>query len=144
MATKNSQEQPSISSSRPEDLSRAERCPVCGGDNQCRVAKGHLYKGACWCAEINVPSRIFSALSADCLEPTCICRSCLETLAQLSDEMGDPADIVSKIKKTLENSRLAAHEEDCYLDENENVVFTAEYHLRRGTCCGNGCRHCPF
>jgi hypothetical protein len=24
------------------------------------------------------------------------------------------------------------------------VVFTAAYHLRRGYCCGNGCRHCPY
>ena len=23
-------------------------------------------------------------------------------------------------------------------------VFTAEYHLRRGTCCGNGCINCPY
>ena len=32
---------------------------------------------------------------------------------------------------------------DFYL-ENGNVVFTAAYHLRRGTCCGSGCRHCPY
>ncbi|HEV2761862.1 MAG TPA: DUF5522 domain-containing protein [Pyrinomonadaceae bacterium] len=24
------------------------------------------------------------------------------------------------------------------------VVFTARYLLRRGYCCGNGCRHCPY
>jgi hypothetical protein len=24
------------------------------------------------------------------------------------------------------------------------VVFTARYHLKRGTCCSNGCRHCPY
>lgn len=24
------------------------------------------------------------------------------------------------------------------------VVFTAEYHLRKGACCGSGCRHCPY
>lgn len=23
-------------------------------------------------------------------------------------------------------------------------IFTAEYHLRRGACCGNGCINCPF
>ncbi len=33
---------------------------------------------------------------------------------------------------------------DYYTDELGRVVFTAEYHLRRGYCCGNGCRHCPF
>lgn len=34
-------------------------------------------------------------------------------------------------------------DEDYYL-ENGFVVFTAAYHLKRGTCCGSGCRHCPY
>ncbi|HNP53551.1 MAG TPA: DUF5522 domain-containing protein [Ferruginibacter sp.] len=24
------------------------------------------------------------------------------------------------------------------------MVLTAAYHLKKGTCCGNGCRHCPY
>jgi len=24
------------------------------------------------------------------------------------------------------------------------VVLTVVSHLRRGTCCGSGCRHCPY
>jgi len=28
--------------------------------------------------------------------------------------------------------------------ENGCVVFTAACHLKRGACCGSGCRHCPF
>jgi hypothetical protein len=28
--------------------------------------------------------------------------------------------------------------------ENGNLVFTEAYHLKRGYCCGNGCRHCPY
>ncbi|MBD5655532.1 MAG: hypothetical protein IAI50_10205 [Candidatus Eremiobacteraeota bacterium] len=38
----------------------------------------------------------------------------------------------------------AAREGRDYYFEGSAVVFTAAYHLRRGTCCGNGCRHCPF
>ncbi len=34
--------------------------------------------------------------------------------------------------------------EDFYLDDNGMFVFTAAYHLKRGTCCGNGCKHCPY
>lgn len=34
--------------------------------------------------------------------------------------------------------------EDYYVDENGLLVFTEKYLLQRGTCCGNGCRHCPF
>jgi Family of unknown function (DUF5522) len=33
--------------------------------------------------------------------------------------------------------------EDYYL-ENDCYVFTAPYHLKRGYCCGSGCRHCPY
>jgi hypothetical protein len=34
--------------------------------------------------------------------------------------------------------------EDYYLDENGNLVFTETYHLKRGECCKNKCRHCPW
>lgn len=33
--------------------------------------------------------------------------------------------------------------EDFYR-EGPYVVFTAAYLLRRGRCCGSGCRHCPW
>jgi len=31
-----------------------------------------------------------------------------------------------------------------YTDKNGNVVMTAAYHLKRGYCCSNGCKHCPY
>ena len=31
-----------------------------------------------------------------------------------------------------------------YYIENGLLVFTEAYHLRRGYCCKNGCRHCPY
>lgn len=35
--------------------------------------------------------------------------------------------------------------EDHYIDrETGFIVFTARYHMKRGYCCGSGCRHCPF
>jgi hypothetical protein len=33
--------------------------------------------------------------------------------------------------------------EDFYR-EGEFIVFTREFHLKRGQCCGSGCRHCPY
>jgi hypothetical protein len=32
---------------------------------------------------------------------------------------------------------------DYYLDK-DRVIFTAAFHINRGSCCGNGCRHCPY
>ena len=31
-----------------------------------------------------------------------------------------------------------------YYMEKERVIFTALFHIKRGQCCGSGCRHCPF
>ncbi|MDA0685378.1 MAG: DUF5522 domain-containing protein [Bacteroidetes bacterium] len=36
-----------------------------------------------------------------------------------------------------------APNEDYYF-ENGYLVFTEAYHLKRGFCCGSGCRHCPY
>jgi hypothetical protein len=33
---------------------------------------------------------------------------------------------------------------DYYLSEEGFVVFTEQYHLKRGYCCQSGCKHCPF
>jgi len=34
--------------------------------------------------------------------------------------------------------------EDYYYNEDGLIVLTEKYHLERGYCCGNGCRHCPY
>jgi hypothetical protein len=35
--------------------------------------------------------------------------------------------------------------EDGYLDPATGLfVLTADFLARRGYCCGNGCRHCPY
>ena len=35
--------------------------------------------------------------------------------------------------------------EDTYVDPATGYqVLTSQAHLKRGTCCGNVCRHCPF
>jgi hypothetical protein len=34
--------------------------------------------------------------------------------------------------------------EHYYYNEEGFIVLTARYHLERGFCCGNGCRHCPY
>jgi hypothetical protein len=31
-----------------------------------------------------------------------------------------------------------------YINEEGFVVLTEKYHLERGYCCGNGCKHCPY
>jgi len=45
---------------------------------------------------------------------------------------GDTAEVVQLVQN-----------EDYYLDHGL-MVLTARYHLRRGYCCEQGCRHCPY
>jgi hypothetical protein len=33
---------------------------------------------------------------------------------------------------------------DYYFNEQGYMVLTEKYHLQRGECCGNGCKHCPY
>ena len=32
---------------------------------------------------------------------------------------------------------------DYYLEDGR-IIMTEKYHKKRGTCCGSGCRHCPY
>lgn len=34
--------------------------------------------------------------------------------------------------------------EDYYINQEDNLVFTEKYHLKRGYCCQSGCLHCPY
>ncbi|MDG1145917.1 MAG: DUF5522 domain-containing protein [Flavobacteriales bacterium] len=34
--------------------------------------------------------------------------------------------------------------EDYYLSDEGYIVYTEKYHLKRGYCCQNGCKHCPY
>ncbi|HRH58945.1 MAG TPA: DUF5522 domain-containing protein [Chitinophagaceae bacterium] len=33
---------------------------------------------------------------------------------------------------------------DYYFNDDGLMVLTEKFHLQRGYCCGNGCRHCPY
>ena len=42
-----------------------------------------------------------------------------------------------------EKPQPAPKQPDFYF-ENGLLVYTANYHVKRGSCCGSGCRHCPY
>ena len=57
---------------------------------------------------------------------TCLCRECVTAFHRGQRSAGE-----------------AVFPGDFYLEDGLRV-FTAAYHLRRGYCCGSGCRHCPY
>ncbi len=40
--------------------------------------------------------------------------------------------------------RLGLEPGDYYWSPEGYLVFTELYHRKRGHCCGNRCRHCPY
>ncbi len=73
----------------------------------------------CWCMAY-VPVNIVEGKD-------CMCEACL----------------INALKQTYTAS-LKQHGQEDYYIENGLYVFTANYHLKRGSCCKNGCRHCPY
>lgn len=46
-------------------------------------------------------------------------------------------------KKNIVREKIKLLPSDFYI-ENGLQVMTEQYHIKRGYCCGSGCRHCPF
>jgi hypothetical protein len=42
------------------------------------------------------------------------------------------------------NRNIPREEGDYYYTEEGFIVFTEQYHLKRGHCCQSGCKHCPY
>lgn len=59
--------------------------------------------------------------------------------SRLSPEHPRRAEIIA-----AHDAALAAGEAG-YLDPDTGLfVLTAAFHAKRGSCCGRGCRHCPY
>ncbi len=55
--------------------------------------------------------------------------------------------VVKLNKKDIKTSTEGESEQlspSSFYVENGKYVFTEVFHLKRGYCCGNGCRHCPY
>lgn len=103
-------------------------CPLCGRENECQFATTSAYKGKCWCASENFAPGLLARIPEEARNIACVCRRCV-VAANFAEAKARPLP------------RLMAGD---FCIEGEHVVFTAEYHRRRGYCCGSGCRHCPF
>ena len=42
------------------------------------------------------------------------------------------------------NTDRGIDKEDYYTSEEGYIIFTEKYHLKRGYCCKNNCKHCPY
>ena len=107
-------------------------CPQCQQNLQC-VATNH-----CWCGAI--PNILPIAKAKKCL-----CRPCL--IKHIRKYIEDIAHTPIKEQLTLARpfkDDLNFIEGIDYDMENGLLVMSRWAHLKRGKCCGNGCRHCPY
>ena len=100
-------------------------CPLCGQPTDCQRCTAAAYKGPCWCARVEIPEALLAQVPVDQRNQACLCRACVTAWHRSR-----------QIRPKLQSG-------DFYF-ENGLMVFTADYHLRRGYCCGSGCRHCPY
>jgi len=42
------------------------------------------------------------------------------------------------------SSKAKLDKEDYYMSPDGYIIFTEKYHLKRGYCCKNSCKHCPY
>lgn len=94
----------------------------------------------CWC---NAYPKIFPVdLSTDCLCPKCLHNATKNKIEAYVLEIKQNG-IDNNIAATLKKTNHYIQDLDYYI-ENGFWVFTEWHHLKRGTCCKSGCRHCPY
>ena len=79
-------------------------------------------------------------------EQNCRCPSCLaQTFSDYVDQSLDlnGREIMVEMASQHRNAGTLAEYVD-YTIEDGNYVFSIWHHLKRGTCCRNGCRQCPY
>ncbi len=109
-------------------------CPQCGATFDCRRGE------ACWCAAY--PPLLTAGGAAACLCPGCLHERVAAAIEAFVEDYsaGRAENIAPRYDR---GSKQLLEGIDYYL-ERGRYVFTAWYHLKRGTCCGSGCRHCPY
>ncbi|MCH8227574.1 MAG: hypothetical protein IIC63_04075 [Proteobacteria bacterium] len=113
-----------------------KNCSICDTEFTCGAKQEDQ---TCWCTA--VPAIMPTEFTQDCR-----CQSCLtQAIAKRIDESiklnghEQMLEIASQYRK---QSGLIEHID--YTIENGNYVFSMWYHLKRGACCGNDCRNCPY
>jgi len=48
------------------------------------------------------------------------------------------------LDKTNKHIEPTVQQGDYYFNEQGLLVMTRKYLLKRGYCCKNGCKHCPY
>ena len=109
-------------------------CSKCQKSFDCSVNK----PSACWCNSI--PPVFAVTEGTDCLCPDCLMQQFQESVSAYVEDLK-----AGKITNEAPQYHTSSLKEgiDFYM-ENGLMVLSSWFHLKRGACCGNACRHCPY
>ena len=117
---------------------KSKSCSVCGSQFTCGPETENT---GCWCAD-------FPPIMPLDFSKNCRCPSCLKKVVKKKiDEYVQtitPENAFANVARNYAADSQLIEDIDFYLNDDGNCVFTAWYHLKRGTCCQNGCLHCPY
>lgn len=111
-------------------------CPDCNSVFTCGTEQGNQ---ACWC--LALPAIMPPGLWDDCRCQSCLARV-IAARIESSIQENSHAQMLEMACRFRHQDGLLEHID--YTLENGNHVFSRWYHLKRGSCCGNGCRNCPY
>lgn len=116
---------------------KEKHCSSCGNAFDCAVDSTET---PCWCFEY--PFVFDLKFSGDCFCQDCFKGNYITKIEQYVATI--TPDIAQDNKaKELPKTKELIDEIDYYL-ENGKYVFKPWFHLKRGYCCDNNCRHCPY
>ena len=122
-------------------------CVKCGVDMACGADSD---TPSCWCKGFpRLPSEA-GGDGSQCLCPKCLGFVLNRSVERGIEEKGVSAMVVlasgngiNSVSDTVRGKPGLLEHVDFQI-ENGKYVFSSWYHLKRGYCCGSGCRNCPF
>ncbi len=122
-------------------------CANCGVDIACGAEEE---TSDCWCKRFPRLPQVAEIDGEQCLCPSCLGVVLKHAIARGVEEKGVNAMVTlasQNATNAFGNARRSKPKLIEHVDfqiENGKYVFSSWYHLKRGYCCGSGCRNWPF
>ncbi|WP_174481771.1 DUF5522 domain-containing protein [methanotrophic endosymbiont of Bathymodiolus puteoserpentis (Logatchev)] len=113
-----------------------KKCSACGAAFSCGAAQDGE---SCWC--LGFPAIMSVEFDQDCRCKTCLSKVMAEKIELTIQE--SPLENMLELASQYNNKNGLIEYID-YTIEYGEFVYSKWYHLKRGTCCGNSCRQCPY
>jgi hypothetical protein len=121
---------------KTESGTQSKFCSECNAVLACGSTQAEK---SCWCAAY--PAIMVADPKRDCLCSGCLSKAIQEKITEFI-KTSSQQEVIAVARNYRDNDQLIQGID--YSIENDKYVFTQWYHLKRGSCCGNGCKNCPY